>query len=38
MTYETLDIFVRLAQEEARHKLWIEKEYKKITGSLVQTS
>jgi rubrerythrin len=38
MTYETLDIFVRLAQEEARHKLWIEKEYKKITESLVQTS
>jgi rubrerythrin len=34
-TYETLDIFVLLAQEEARHKLWLETEYKKLVESLV---
>ena len=34
-TYETLDIFVLLAQEEARHRLRLEKEYTKLVGSLV---
>lgn len=34
-TYETLDTFVLLAQEEARHRLWLEKEYDKLVESLV---
>jgi rubrerythrin len=34
-TYETLDIFVLLAQEEARHRLWFETEYKNAVESPV---
>ena len=34
-TRETLDIFALLAQQEARHKLWFETEYKKQVESLV---
>lgn len=37
-TPETLDIFVLLAQEEARHKLWLETEYKKLVENLVLNS
>jgi rubrerythrin len=33
--YETLDIFILLAQEEARHKLWLEHRYKAIIENLV---
>ena len=34
-TKETLDIFALLAQQEARHRLWFETEYKKQVESLV---
>ena len=34
-TYETLDIFVLLAQEEARHRFWLETEYQKLVESLI---
>jgi rubrerythrin len=34
-TYETLDTFVLLAQEEARHRLWFETEYKNAVESPV---
>jgi rubrerythrin len=34
-SYETMDIFFLLAQEEARHKLRLETEYEKLVESLV---
>lgn len=34
-TPEFIDLFLFLAQEEAKHRLWIESEYKKIIGQSV---